>query len=1035
MGGLIVLHGNPLPPTGPLPGSGFFLWGEGSYAAARLRPEHPRYLDPSVLESTLKTAGLAVAAGGHVRPGRLVLTLPTLRSRPVPSHPALREDEDYAGGETVLKAFEVEGLFLPPGRAFDALTVMGESPERPGLLLGDDIDYWVAVAAWVLDLLQRRRIVPAIEDGHARWRPVFNDPHEKDRADLFAQAMPPSSRAIGWPGGSAEGLYPTSAFLLRNVVDDMADAAARELLLEGIPDVRRRAGTGPEWLALSLLAARRDGREDELVAEAVSAEVADRFSAWSIPLLEALPEGDLRLGVRLLPPDPASEEPPAWRLGYHLEAADDPSLKLYAEEIWHETTSSLRRLGRRFVNPQETLLARLGGVASLSEPIRRSLEERHPEGATLSLEDAWRFLATDAPLLKEAGVQLLLPAEGRTTKPSLRLNAAESRWKSGVAVTRFGLGTLVDFDWRVAVGDQLLSPDEFEQLATRKVPLVEVRGEWVLLDPQGVARTLALFEKKPSGRTTLADFLRMASGLDEEDAEALGVDGITADGWLAELLQSDAAQEAPFVAPKALLGRLRPYQEKGVSWLRFLLSRGLGTCLADDMGLGKTIQLLATLLTAREAGESIRPSLLVCPTSVVENWIQEAARFAPSLTVAVHHGPERAQGDDFQELLKKTDLLVTTYSLAHRDRAILTEVTWEYLALDEAQNIKNPGTAQSRAVRALRSTRRAALTGTPLENRLSELKAILDFLNPGLLGSDEAFRRAFSIPIERHHDPVARERLRRLTAPFLLRRTKTDPTIAPDLPDKIETKEWVGLSREQATLYRATTKALLEGIGKAQGQSRRAKVLLLLLRLKQICNHPALFLGDGSRLDGRSSKLTRLLAMLEETEAESRPALLFTQFSEMGHLLVRALRDKFDKEVLFLHGGVPRLARVEMVRRFQEDEDPPLFFVLSLKAGGAGLNLTRASHVFHVDRWWNPAVEDQATDRAFRIGQTRHVQVHKFVCRGTLEERIDGMIDEKKELARSIIGAGESWITELSNEELADLVALGREAVESGDGA
>jgi SNF2 family DNA or RNA helicase len=453
------------------------------------------------------------------------------------------------------------------------------------------------------------------------------------------------------------------------------------------------------------------------------------------------------------------------------------------------------------------------------------------------------------------------------------------------------------------------------------------------------------------------------------------------------------------------------------------------------MGLGKTIQLLATLLSAREAGESIRPSILVCPTSVVENWVQETRRFAPTLTVAVHHGPERAAGDEFFELVRKTDLLVTTYSLAHRDRALLTEVTWEYLALDEAQNIQNPGTAQSKAVRALRSTRRAALTGTPLENRLSELKAILDFLNPGLLGSDEAFRRTFSIPIERHHDQVARERLRRLTAPFLLRRTKTDPAIAPDLPDKIETKEWVGLTREQATLYRATTKALLEGIGKAQGQSRRAKVLLLLLRLKQICNHPALFLGDGSRLDGRSSKLTRLLAMLEETEAENRPALLFTQFSEMGHLLVRALRDKFDKEILFLHGGVPRLARAEMVRRFQEDDDPPLFFVLSLKAGGAGLNLTRASHVFHVDRWWNPAVEDQATDRAFRIGQTRHVQVHKFVCRGTLEERIDGMIDEKKELARSIIGAGESWITELSNEELAELVALSRDAVESGEGA
>ncbi len=1035
MGGLILLHGNPMPPAGPHPGNGFFVWGEGAFVGTRQRPEHPRQLDPPALETALRSAGLGVAAAGHVKPGRLVLTLPTLRSRPVPSHPALREDEDYGGGEVVLKPFEVEGLVLPPARAFEAFLAMGEAPDRPGLLLGDDLDYWVAVGAWVLDLLHRRRIVPAVEEGHARWRPVLTDPHEKDRVELFAQAMPPSSRAVGWPGASAEGLYPAPAFLLRGVLDDLTDAAARELLDEGLLDSRRRPAPGPEGLALSLLAARRNGRDDTGVAEAVPTEVAERFSAWSIPLLEPLPEGDLRLGVRLLPPDPASEEAPAWRLGYHLEAADDPSLKLYAEEIWSETSSSLRRLGRRFVNPQETLLARLGGVASLCEPVRRSLEERHPVGVALSLEEAWRFLASEAPLLKEAGVQLLLPAEGRTTKPSLRLNAAESRWKSGVAVTRFGLGTLVDFDWKVAVGDQLLSPDEFEQLANRKVPLVEVRGEWVLLDPQSVTRTLALFEKKPSGRATLADFLRMASGLDEDDEGALGVDGITADGWLADLLQSEAAQEGEFVTPEGLKGRLRPYQEKGVTWLRFLLSRGLGSCLADDMGLGKTIQFLATLLTARERGEAVRPSLLVCPTSVVENWVQEAARFAPSLTVAVHHGPDRAAGDAFFELVKKTDLLLTTYSLAHRDRALLTDITWEYLALDEAQNIKNPGTAQSKAVRALRSSRRAALTGTPLENRLSELKAILDFLNPGLLGSDEAFRRTFSIPVERHHDPVARERLRRLTAPFLLRRTKTDPAIAPDLPDKIETKEWVGLSREQATLYRATTKALLEGIGKAQGQSRRAKVLLLLLRLKQICNHPALFLGDGSRLDGRSSKLTRLLAMLEETEAESRPSLLFTQFSEMGHLLVRALRDKFDKEVLFLHGGVPRMARAEMVRRFQEDDDPPLFFVLSLKAGGAGLNLTRASHVFHVDRWWNPAVEDQATDRAFRIGQTRHVQVHKFVCRGTLEERIDGMIDEKKELARSIIGAGESWITELSNEELAELVALSRDAVESAEGS
>lgn len=326
-GRLVSPPRKPPSPDRPAPQPGFFLWGEGAHVGARQKPEHPRHLGPAALESVLKAAGLAVAATGHVRPGRLVLTLPCIGSRPVPSHPALREDEDYAGGDIVL-TFEVEGLVLPAGRAFDALTAMGESPERPGLLLGDDVDYWVAVAAWVLDLLQRRRIVPSFEDGHARWRPVFNDPHEKDRADLFAQAMPPSSRAIGWPGSTAEGLYPSSAFLLRGVVDDLADAAARDLLLEGISDVKRRAGSGPEGLALSLLATRRDGREEGVIAEAIPAEVAERFSAWSLPLLEALPEGDLRLGLRLLPPDPASEETPSWKLGYHLEAADDPSLSL-----------------------------------------------------------------------------------------------------------------------------------------------------------------------------------------------------------------------------------------------------------------------------------------------------------------------------------------------------------------------------------------------------------------------------------------------------------------------------------------------------------------------------------------------------------------------------------------------------------------------------------------------------------------------------------------------------------------------------------
>jgi SNF2 family DNA or RNA helicase len=774
---------------------------------------------------------------------------------------------------------------------------------------------------------------------------------------------------------------------------------------------------------------------EELAAPRTSpwpAQLVESLSSWNLVFLAPNQSETLRLGVRLAPPEGTAPGPEAaWSLRYHLEAIDDPTLQLDAEEIWSSIESSFKRLGRRFRNPEETLLAELGAAAAVSPSIAKSLEEPRPEGLTLKTEEAFRFLKDEAPVLATAGVHLYLPGEGRPARVSLKLRARPSSWRTGSAVTRFGLSTLVDFDWQISVGNAVLTLEEFEELAARKIPFVQIRGQWTLLDETTVTRVLQFLDQHTPGHTSLGDLLRLAGGfgLDPEEAEL--IEEVEGENWLGELLSPNAMREAvaTFTAPEGLHGTLRPYQARGVAWLRFLLSRGLGACLADDMGLGKTVQFLATLLSAREAGEAIRPALLICPTSVAENWVREAARFAPSLTVTVHHGTGRAAGKKFEELIAVTDILVTTFPLAHRDRAMLSQVEWEYLTLDEAQNIKNPSTAQAKAIRAFKAKRRTALTGTPMENRLSELKAIFDFLNTGLLGSEESFRKDFAIPIERHRSPEASERLRRITAPFLLRRVKTDPAIEPDLPEKIETKEFVGLTREQATLYRATTRSLLEGIGMARGAQRRAKVLVLLLRLKQICNHPVLFLADGGRIEGRSAKMERLLEMLEETSAEKRPALVFTQFAEMGRILVQTLKERFGTEVLFLHGGINRTARHEMVRRFQEDDDPPNFFVLSLKAGGSGLNLTRASHVFHIDRWWNPAVEDQATDRVFRIGQTHHVQVHKFVCRGTLEERIDAMIDEKKDLARSIVGTGETWITELSDRELLELVSLRKEAL------
>ncbi len=1028
---MIVLHGGYLP-SSPASGAAFWIWGEGAFVEREGR-EHPRAMDAATVEAALKAAGFAFpsAPGGRLQTARLGFVAPAWHGRPVPSTPALMETEDYAAGAAAsLRPFELEAILVPPARALDVLLALPDAMRPGGLTLasGDDLDYWTDIARWAFDLLLRRRVAPAAEGKSVVWRPVLSDPHEKDRLSRFVAAFPSSARTVGplapaVPFPRPDGLFPSPARLVRAFLEDVTDAAAREFVREVVPAERRKPGADEESVAVASLAATSP--------LSVDPTVLGRLREWVLPLLEPLPEGALRLGVRLLPPEPGGD---SFRLSYHLESTEDPSLQIPAAEIWGEDDPILHRLGRLLRHPEESLLTRLGQAAPLSAPVARSLEEPRPEGVELTLEEAYRFLTDEASLLSEAGVRVYLPADGKLARVSVRLQASGSPAGGTPAVTRFGLETLVDFDWRISLGDTLLTPAEFEELAVRKIPLVEMRGEWVLLDPESLQRTLKIFDRRPGGRTTLGDFLRLAGGLEAETG-AYPVESVEASGWLRNLLDEGVArrQVAAFSPPASLDGTLRPYQARGVAWLRFLTSRGLGACLADDMGLGKTVQFLATLLHAREAGEPVRPSLLVCPTSVADNWLREAARFAPSLSVAIHHGPDRAGGEAFQELVERTDLLVTTYALAHRDRALLREVAWEYVALDEAQNVKNPAAAQSRAVRFLKARRRAALTGTPVENRLSELKAIFDFLNPGLLGSDESFRRTYALPIERRLDPDAAQRLRRITTPFLLRRAKTDPGVAPDLPEKIETTEFTSLTREQATLYRAATRSLLQRIGRASPTSRRARILLLLLRLKQICDHPALFLADGNPQPPRSAKVTRLLAMLDETLAESSPALLFTQFAEMGHLLVRILKERFGTEVLFLHGGVPRRLRTEMVRRFQEADHPPPFFVLSLKAGGSGLNLTRASHVFHVDRWWNPAVEDQATDRSFRIGQSRNVQVHKFVCKGTLEERIDRMIAEKKDLARSIVGTGESWLTELSDAELLDLVTLGREAV-AGEG-
>ena len=438
-------------------------------------------------------------------------------------------------------------------------------------------------------------------------------------------------------------------------------------------------------------------------------------------------------------------------------------------------------------------------------------------------------------------------------------------------------------------------------------------------------------------------------------------------------------------------------------------------------------ETLALIQRDWEAGID-RPVLLVCPTSVVNNWQKEAARFTPQLPVLVHHGADRMRGEAFAGKARKQAMVISSYGLLQRDIESLRKVEWAGVILDEAQNVKNAETKRARAARAVPADYRIALTGTPVENNVGDLWSIMEFLNAGFLGTQAAFKRDFFIPIQVQRDPDAAERLKRVTGPFILRRLKTDRSIISDLPEKLEMKVYCSLTKEQASLYAAVLKDVEQTLDSAEGIERKGLILATLSKLKQVCNHPAQFLGDNSRLTKRSGKLDRLTEMLEEVIAVNDRALVFTQFAQMGKLLQQHLQETFGCEIPFLYGGVTKKRRDQMIDRFQGQDGPPVF-LLSLKAGGTGLNLTGANHVFHFDRWWNPAVENQATDRAFRIGQTKNVQVHKFICAGTLEEKIDEMIERKKEIASTVVGTGEGWLTELSSSEIRELFALRKEAV------
>lgn len=713
-------------------------------------------------------------------------------------------------------------------------------------------------------------------------------------------------------------------------------------------------------------------------------------------------------------------------------------------------------------------------VLQLAPTVREAAVDDTGVDWLLTTTQAGQFLSLDTPALEDAGVTVLLPRDWTKQPTRLRAEPREET-TDGERRPGVGLGAMASFRWRMAVGDLELSDEEMQEIRDAQSELVRLRGQWVRLDAttlRAAERFLESFAARahagqhdvtspradkaaPASRPRIDDEqpaavppvppLPTAGQMPWTDLFSLLLSGDGADvnlaadaaeavadqrGGLLDLLPGGpGAPQLP--PPHTLHATLRPYQQAGLEWMWALHEMGTGGILADDMGLGKTMQVLALLCREREVGGELGPTLLVCPMSVVGAWQREARTFAPHLSVHVHHGGDRIRDESFAPGALDTDLVITTYSLLARDQGVLGSVDWHRVVLDEAQHVKNPGTQVARAARSLQARHRLALTGTPVENRLDDLHALMETVNPGLLGELAGFRERIAQPIERDADPSALSRLKFVTGPFILRRLKTDRTIIADLPEKIELTRVVNLTAEQAGLYQALVDELLVQIDGAEQAQRRSLVVSTLTRLKQVCNHPAHYLQDGSELlrDGehRSGKLALADDLLTGAFANGAKVLAFTQFTAFGHLLVPYWRERFGVDVPFLHGGVAKADRDAMVARFQAEPDTPEVMLLSLRAGGTGLTLTAASHVLHLDRWWNPAVENQATDRAYRIGQQRAVTVHTLVSAGTVEERIDQVLTDKSALADLAIGPGEGWMADLDDAALHRLLSLDEE--------